>query len=100
MSTYTYPYVYPVTTYKPVSGPETFNFMIGMSPDQCTDVLFMGTFDDRFHVVVHEKDGVIKPLPDYEDPDYNPYRILVSTNKGLNDMGIEDDIIFRIDGLY
>lgn len=93
-------YQYPVTTFKPVDGPESFEFLISYSPGEAIDILFMGTFDPTFHVVTKEMDGKEVPLPAWERPEFNPYRIMVSTRKGLNQLQIEDDIIFRIDGIY
>lgn len=93
-------YQYPTTTYKPVTGPESFDFMIGLSIGEAMDVLFMGTFDKNFHVIMYEKDGNLQPLPPYETSDFNPYRIMVSTRKGINNNGVEDDIIFFINGIF
>jgi hypothetical protein len=93
-------YQYPETNYKPVSGPETFNYLVGLSTSQALDILFMSTFNPNFRVVIQEEDGVIKPLPDWEPEHYDPYRIMVSTRKGLNQDNVLDDIIFRVDGIY
>jgi len=93
-------YQYPITTYKPVTGPETFYDFIGRSPGEVVDILLMGTFDPNFRFVVKEMDGNELPLPAWERPDFDPYRVMVSTRRGLNSMQIEDDIIFRIDGIY
>lgn len=89
-------YIYPRTTYKPVSGPEDFEFLIGLTPNEALDVLFMGTFDKNFFVVVGEQNGHAKPY----SSEFDPYRIIVSTIKGTSILDQEDDIIFRIDGLY
>jgi len=88
-------YIYPKTTYKPVSGPENFEFLIGLTPGQALDVLFMGSFDKNFFVVIGEQDGQAKPYP----AEFDPYRIIVSTIKGTSTLDQEDDIIFRIDGI-
>ena len=93
---YTHPYIYPETTYRKVNGPEDFNWLIGLSVSQSVELLFDGTFDTNFHVVFDEKNGIVYPL----DGDYDPYRIVVSIKRALNDMGIEDDIIETIKGLY
>ena len=93
---YPYPYQYPQTTFQKVNGPEDFNWLIGLSVNQSVELLFAGTFDLNFHVVFDEKNDIVYPL----EGDYDPYRIVVSVRRGLNDMEIEDDIIETIKGLY
>lgn len=100
-------YIYPITTYKPVTGPESFDFIIGLSTTQVTDLLFMSSFDPTFFVAIGEEDGVELNYWDRNDAycdnryvdKFNPYRIVVSTTKGLDSSGVLDNIIFRIDGL-
>lgn len=93
-------YEYPETNYKPVTGPETFQYMVGFSQTETLDLLFLSTFDPNFHTVITIQDGVEKPLPDWEPEGFDPYRIRIATRKGLNQMGIEDDIIVSIIGIY
>lgn len=93
-------YEYPDTNYKPVTGPETFQYMIGFSQTEILDMLFMSTFDPNFRTVITNQDGVDKPLPGWETDAFDPYRIRVATRKGLNKNGVEDDIIISIIGIY
>jgi hypothetical protein len=92
---YVYPYKYPVST-----DPPSFDFLITNSLGEVVDIMLMSGLDMRFRIVVKEMDGKEWPLPEWENPEYDPYRVMVSTRKGLNRQDIEDDIIFRVDGLY